>query len=59
MNYYLVYLTMKKQILNQILYYADKTANTQGLSIYDIKNLSLWDKSIQRLRKKLIIVSME
>ncbi len=32
-------------ILNQLLYYYDKSEYKKGLSIYDLKHLYLWDKS--------------
>lgn len=40
-------------ILNQLIYYYDKSEYKKGLSIYDLKHLCLWDKSFQTLRKKL------
>lgn len=43
-------------ILNQLLYYYDKSEYKKGLSIYDLKHLCLWDKSFQTLRKKLKIL---
>ena len=43
-------------ILNQLLYYYDKSEYKKGLSIYDLKHLCLWNKSFQILRKKLKIL---